>query len=80
MTNCFLFTIDTPLEGLSEKYSDNPNESMKHGIFKLFIERGKKYQTIVVENPDHLPSDIDFKSEDINMISYENEEGFLKEV
>lgn len=72
--------IDTPLEGLSEKYSDNPNESMKHGIFKLFIERGKKYQTIVVENPDHLPSDIDFKSEDINMISYENEEGFLKEV
>lgn len=72
--------IDTPLEGLSEKYSDNPNESMKHGIFELFIERGKKYQTIVVENPDHLPSDIDFKSEDINMISYENEEGFLKEV
>ena len=72
--------IDTPLEGLSEKYSDNPNESMKHDIFELFIERGKKYQTIVVENPDHLPSDIDFKSEDINMISYENEEGFLKEV
>ncbi len=72
--------IDTPLEGLSEKYSENPNESMKHGIFELFIDRGKSYQTIVVENPDHLPSDIDFKSEDINMISYENEEGFLKEV
>lgn len=72
--------IDTPLEGLSEKYSENPNESMKHGIFELFIERGKNYQTIVVENPDHLPNDIDFKSEDINMISYENEEGFLKEV
>ncbi|NGG71785.1 AAA family ATPase [Lactobacillus salivarius] len=31
--------IDTPLEGLSEKYSENPNESMKHGIFELFIER-----------------------------------------
>lgn len=72
--------IDTPLEGLSEKYSENPNESMKHGIFELFIERGKNYQTIVVENPDHLPSDIDFKRENINVISYENEEGFLKEI
>lgn len=72
--------IDTPLEGLSEKYSENPNESMKHGIFELFIERGKNYQTIVVENPDHLPNDIDFKRENINVISYENEEGFLKEI
>lgn len=72
--------IDTPLEGLSEKYSENPNESMKHGIFELFIERGKNYQTIVVENPDHLPSDIDFKHKNINVISYENEEGFLKEI
>ena len=72
--------IDTPLEGLSEKYTDNPDESMKHGIFELFIDRGKNYQTIVVENPDHLPSDIDFKREDINVISYENEEGFLKEI
>lgn len=72
--------IDTPLEGLSEKYSDNPNESMKHGIFEIFIDRGKNYQTIVVENPDHLPSDIDFKRKDINVISYENEEGFLKEI
>ena len=72
--------IDTPLEGLSEKYSDNPNESMKHGIFELFIDRGKNCQTIVVENPDHLPSDIDFKRKDINVISYENEEGFLKEI
>lgn len=72
--------IDTPLEGLSEKYSENPNESMKHGIFEIFIERGKNYQTIVVENPDHLPNDIDFKRENINVISYENEEGFLKEI
>lgn len=72
--------IDTPLEGLSEKYSENPNESMKHGIFELFIERGKNYQTIVVENPDHLSSDIDFKRKNINVISYENEEGFLKEI
>ena len=72
--------IDTPLEGLSEKYSENPNESMKHGIFELFIERGKNYQTIVVENPDHLPNDIDFKRKNINVISYENEEGFLKEI
>ena len=71
--------IDTPLEGLSEKNIDQPSESMKSGIFDLFLKRGERYQTIVVENPDHLPNDIDFEDENINVISYENEEGFLKE-
>lgn len=53
---------------------------MKHGIFELFIDRVKRYQTIVVENPDHIPSDIDLKYEGVNVISYENEEEFLKEI
>lgn len=72
--------IDTPLEGLSEKNSDHPNDSMKYGIFRLFKEYGKNYQTIVVENPDHLPKNFDFNEEKINVISYETDEGFLKDI
>ncbi|GFI60833.1 hypothetical protein IMSAG044_01729 [Lactobacillaceae bacterium] len=72
--------IDTPLEGLSEKDSDHPNDSMRYGIFKLFEECGDKYQTIVVENPDHLPKGFNSKKENINVISYEGDEGFLKDI
>nr|WP_280927577.1 AAA family ATPase [Lactobacillus sp. ESL0703] len=72
--------IDTPLEGLSEKDSDHPDDSMRYGIFELFKKLGNNYQTIVVENPDHLPKDFDFKKGNINVISYENDEGFLKKV
>lgn len=72
--------IDTPLEGLSEKDSDHPSDSMKYGIFEPFKKRGNRYQTIVVENPDHLPKDFNLKEEEINVINYEDDEGFLKDI
>ncbi|WDC81359.1 AAA family ATPase [Ligilactobacillus ruminis] len=70
-----LLMIDTPLDGLEEGKERLP-KGMQKGIFKLFMERGESNQTIIVENLDHLP-DIDFKQNGVNVIRYDNNQGFL---
>lgn len=70
-----LLMIDTPLDGLEEGKERLP-KGMQKGIFKLFMERGESNQTIIVENIDHLP-DIDFKQNVVNVIRYDNNQGFL---
>lgn len=70
-----LLMIDTPLDGLEEDKERLP-KGMQAGIFKLFIERGKSNQTIIVENLDHLPN-LDFEQAGVNVIKYENDKGFL---
>ena len=70
-----LLMIDTPLDGLEEDKERLP-KGMQKGIFKLFMERGESNQTIVVENLDHLP-DIDFEQNGVNVIRYDDNQGFL---
>lgn len=70
-----LLMIDTPLDGLEEGKERLP-KGMQKGIFKLFMERGESNQTIIVENLDHLP-DIDFEKDGVNVIRYDNNQGFL---
>lgn len=70
-----LLIIDTPLDGLEEG-KERLSKGMQKGIFNLFMERGKSNQTIIVENLDHLPS-IDFEQAGVNIIRYDNDEGFL---
>lgn len=70
-----LLMIDTPLDGLEEGKERLP-KGMQKGIFKLFMERGESNQTIIVENLDHLP-DIDFEQNGVNVIRYDNNQGFL---
>ena len=70
-----LLIIDTPLDGLEEG-KERFSKGMRKGIFNLFMERGKSNQTIIVENLDHLPS-IDFEEAGVNIIRYDNDEGFL---
>ena len=70
-----LLMIDTPLDGLEEGKERLP-KGMQKGIFKLFMERGESNQTIVVENLDHLP-DIDFEQNGVNVIRYNDNQGFL---
>lgn len=67
--------IDTPLDGLEEG-KERLSKGMQEGIFNLFMERSKSSQTIIVENLDHLPH-IDFEKAGVNIIRYDNNNGFL---
>ncbi len=75
--------IDTPLHGFDENDTELP-DSMKDGLFKYFVHH-LTGQLIIVENTDHVPSNIDFEALGANVIIFtkklnEGRYGFLHDV
>ncbi|MDO4454172.1 MAG: hypothetical protein Q4B90_06730 [Eubacteriales bacterium] len=60
--------IDTPLYGFDENDTELP-DSMKDGLFKYFVHHLTR-QLIIVENTDHVPSNIDFEALGANVITF----------
>ena len=65
--NADFLIIDTPLHGFDERETELP-DSMKDGLFKYFVHHlpGK---LIIMENTDHVPSNIDFEALGANAIT-----------
>lgn len=81
--NADFLIIDTPLHGFDENDTELP-DSMKDGLFKYFIHH-LTGQLIIVENTDHVPSNIDFEAFGANVITFtkkrdEGRYGFLHDV
>jgi hypothetical protein len=61
--------IDTALRGFNE----NDTEllySMKNGMFKYFVNHHLSGQLIILENTEHVPSDIYFEALGANAITF----------
>ena len=81
--NADFLIIDTPLHGFDENDTELP-DSMKDGLFKYFVHH-LTGQLIIVENTDHVPSNIDFETFGANVITFtkkrdEGRYGFLHDV
>lgn len=81
--NADFLIIDTPLHGFDENETELP-DSMKDGLFKYFVHH-LTGQLIIVENTDHVPSNIDFEALGANVIIFtkkrdEGRYGFLHDV
>lgn len=81
--NADFLIIDTPLHGFDENDTELP-DSMKDGLFKYFVHH-LTGQLIIVENTDHVPSNIDFEALGANVITFtkklnEGRYGFLHDV
>ena len=81
--NADFLIIDTPLHGFDENDTELP-DSMKDGLFKYFVHH-LTGQLIIVENTDHVPSNIDFEAFGANVITFtkkrdEGRYGFLHDV
>ena len=81
--NADFLIIDTPLHGFDENDTELP-DSMKDGLFKYFVHH-LTGQLIIVENTDHVPSNIDFEVLGANVITFtkklnEGRYGFLHDV
>lgn len=81
--NADFLIIDTPLHGFDENDTELP-DSMKDGLFKYFVNH-LTGQLIIVENTDHVPSNIDFEALGANIITFtkkrdEGRYGFLHDV
>lgn len=66
--NADFLIIDTPLHGFDENDTELP-DSMKDGLFKYFVHH-LTGQLIIVENTDHVPSNIDFEVLGANVITF----------
>lgn len=66
--------IDTPLLGLDEDEDTFDGETIKIGLYQYFINHRGNGQVIIVDNLNMVPSDVDFKSNDINVITYHKDE------
>ena len=66
--NADFLIIDTPLHGFDENDTELP-DSMIDGLFKYFAHH-LTGQLIIVENTDHIPSDIDFEALGANVITF----------
>lgn len=83
MYNADFLIIDTPLHGFDENDTELP-DSMKDGLFKYFVHH-LTGQLIIVENTDHVPSNIDFEALGANVVTFtkklnEGRYGFLHDV
>jgi len=81
--NADFLIIDTPLHGFDENDTELP-DSMKDGLFKYFVHH-LTGQLIIVENTDHVPSNIDFEALGANVVTFtkklnEGRYGFLHDV
>lgn len=81
--NADFLIIDTPLHGFDENDTELP-DNMKDGLFKYFVHH-LTGQLIIVENTDHVPSNIDFEALGANVITFtkkrdEGRYGFLHDV
>ncbi len=66
--NANILIVDTPLHGFNEVDANMPN-SMRNGLYQYLLNH-QEGQLIIVENTDHLPTSLDLKSTDANLIHF----------
>jgi hypothetical protein len=66
--------IDTPLLGLDENEDAFDGETVKIGLYQYFINHRGNGQVIIVDNLNMVPTDIDFESKGVNVITYHKDE------
>jgi len=66
--------VDTPLLGFDENEDAFDGETIKKGLYNYFLNHQGDGQVIIVDNLNVIPTDIDFKKQGVNVITYHKDE------